>query len=141
MNLFFDTNVLVALTNADHPHHTRAFHRYERAGDDSLYCGAHSLAEFYAISTRLPGELQLVPAQCILAIDRLADQFHAVTLTASEYLATIRHVADLGMPGGIVYDAILMACARKCKADVIYTFNERHFTRVAPDLADRIRTP
>jgi hypothetical protein len=34
-----------------------------------------------------------------------------------------------------------MACARKCKDDLIYTFNERHFTRIAPDLADRIRKP
>ena len=45
------------------------------------------------------------------------------------------------MPDCIVYDALLKACARKCKAQVIYTFNERHFTRVAPDPADRIRTP
>ena len=82
-----------------------------------------------------------MPAQCVLAIDRIVDRFQTVTLTTSEYLSTIRRVSDLGLPGGIVYDALLLARARKCKADVIYTFNERHFTRVAPDLADRIRTP
>lgn len=141
MNLFFDTNLLVALTNEDHPHHSRAFHCYERSANAQLYCAAHSMAEYYAISTRLPGQLQLDPEQCMIALDRLAEHFTAITLPASEYLATIRRTADLGLPGGIVYDAILMACARKCKADVIYTFNERHFTRVAPDLADRIRTP
>lgn len=77
----------------------------------------------------------------MLAIDRMADQFHTVSLTAAEYLSTIRQVAASGISGGIVYDAVLIACARKCKADVIYTFNERHFTRIAPDLADRIRKP
>jgi predicted nucleic acid-binding protein len=47
----------------------------------------------------------------------------------------------MGPAGGIIYDALLLACARKCKADRIYTFNERHFTRIAPDVAVRIQAP
>jgi hypothetical protein len=34
-----------------------------------------------------------------------------------------------------------MACARKVNAEHIYTWNEKHFRMVAPDLADRIVTP
>jgi predicted nucleic acid-binding protein len=43
--------------------------------------------------------------------------------------------------GERIYDALLLACARKSGADVIYTFNSRHFIRVAPDLTDRIQAP
>jgi len=41
----------------------------------------------------------------------------------------------------MIYDALLLACARKCGADVIYTFNTDHFVRIAPDLAERIQAP
>jgi len=64
-----------------------------------------------------------------------------VTLTTREYLTTIRKAADAGCTGGMIYDALLLACARKSGADLIYTFNIKHFTRVAPDLADRIQAP
>jgi predicted nucleic acid-binding protein len=50
-------------------------------------------------------------------------------------------LADCGLPGGQVYDALLLACARKSGADAIYTWNLKHFRQLAPDLAKRIRTP
>jgi hypothetical protein len=69
------------------------------------------------------------------------ERLTAIALTPAEYLATIHRLSEAGLSGGIVYGALLLACARKCKADAIYTLNERHFTRLAPDLSDRIRTP
>jgi predicted nucleic acid-binding protein len=41
----------------------------------------------------------------------------------------------------MIYDALLLACARKAAAERIYTWNERHFKLVAPDLAERIVAP
>lgn len=32
----------------------------------------------------------------------------------------------------------MLACARKCRAERIYTLNRRHFIALAPDLATRI---
>jgi predicted nucleic acid-binding protein len=141
VNLFFDTNLLVAISDEAHPNFNEAARIYEGSKRASLYCAAHSLAEFYAVSTRVPTPSRLSPRQSMDVIEDLLPDLSPVTLTAAEYLSTIRHVAGLGLPGGIVYDALLIACARKCKADVIYTFNQRHFTRIAPDLADRIRKP
>jgi predicted nucleic acid-binding protein len=141
VNLFVDTNVLVAAADEDHLHHERAFRRLNGADRSRLHCAAHTLAEFYAVATRLPGKPPLSPEQCLLMVESFASQMTTVTLTASEYLATIRRAADAGLSGGLVYDALLLACARKCKADVIYTFNERHFARIAPDLAGRIQAP
>jgi hypothetical protein len=43
--------------------------------------------------------------------------------------------------GGIIYDALLLASARKVSADRIYTWNLGHFRMIAPDLAARIVEP
>jgi hypothetical protein len=64
-----------------------------------------------------------------------------VPLSSEEYCATLRETARMGLAGGIVFDAVLLACARKVNAKRIYTWNEKHFKMVAPDLADRIMTP
>ncbi len=64
-----------------------------------------------------------------------------VSLTPTEYLAAIQGLGKLGHSGGMVYDALLLACARKAKASRIYTLNQKHFRLVAPDLATRIHEP
>jgi predicted nucleic acid-binding protein len=46
-----------------------------------------------------------------------------------------------GARGGAIYDLLLMACARKVKAEKIYTLNRRHFIALAPDLAEQILSP
>ena len=46
-----------------------------------------------------------------------------------------------GCAGGRVYDAPHLAAARKANCEQIYTFNLRQFCELAPELADRIRTP
>jgi len=56
-------------------------------------------------------------------------------------METLRRTANLGRSGGMIYDALLLACARKVQAERIYTWNVKHFQTVAPDLADRIMTP
>ena len=77
----------------------------------------------------------------VMFVKEVGERLSVVTLTPREYLATIHRAADAGLPGGMIYDALLLACARKCAADVIFTFNIKHFIRVAPDLADRIQAP
>jgi predicted nucleic acid-binding protein len=138
---FFDTNVLVSAAESSHRHHDRAFRCLEHATRPTAYCGVHTLAEVYATLTRLPVRPPLRPEQCLVFIEELTERLTVVSLTAAEYLTTIRRAADAGLAGGIIYDALLLACARKCGADVIYTFNTDHFTRIAPDLADRIQAP
>jgi predicted nucleic acid-binding protein len=49
--------------------------------------------------------------------------------------------ASHGLVGAIIYDALLIACARKAEAKWIFTNNHKHFRRIAPDLASRIIEP
>ena len=56
MKIFLDTSVLVAAVLEQHGDHARAFAILERVqqGKDEGVVAAHSLAETYAILTRLP---------------------------------------------------------------------------------------
>ena len=50
-------------------------------------------------------------------------------------------VAALGVTGGGIYDALLGHCALKAKAEIIYTWNVKHFKRLGPEIAGRVTTP
>ncbi len=67
--------------------------------------------------------------------------FTVITLDKSEYYNTIERAAENGFTSGRIYDALLLCCAAKAKAGVIYTWNLKHFRAIDPKLADRIRTP
>jgi hypothetical protein len=43
--------------------------------------------------------------------------------------------------GGAIYDLIVAGCALKAKAQTIYTWNLKHFNRLGPDVASRVKTP
>ena len=58
-----------------------------------------------------------------------------------EYFDTIRKTSEQGFTSPRVYDALLLRCAVKAKAQTIYIWNVKHFRAIAPGLADRIRTP
>jgi predicted nucleic acid-binding protein len=64
-----------------------------------------------------------------------------IALDQTEYLMTMRDISERHLSSGRVYDAVLLTCARKSKAETIFTWNVRHFRQIAPDLAGRIRTP
>jgi hypothetical protein len=70
-----------------------------------------------------------------------ADRMTPIALDAEEYFAAIRQAADRGLTGGRIYDALLLACAAKCEARVIDTWNVKHFHAIAPDMAQLIQTP
>ena len=42
-------------------------------------------------------------------------------------------MADLGLSGGTVYDALIAKAAQKSKVERLLTFNPDDFTRVWPD--------
>jgi predicted nucleic acid-binding protein len=64
-----------------------------------------------------------------------------ISLTASEYSATVKHLSELGLSGGAVYDALIVKAAQKSGADRIVTFNMNDFRRVWPEGANRIVAP
>ncbi|MGD0347617.1 MAG: PIN domain-containing protein [Terracidiphilus sp.] len=138
---FFDTSVLIAAHDASRPGHEASLRLMQKAARDHCACAAHSLAEFYSVLSRLPGGWRQRPDFAGTLTEEIASRVTVVALTAQEYLATLQSAARLRIAGGAVYDALLLACARKVNAERIYSWNERHFKLVAPDLAERIGTP
>jgi predicted nucleic acid-binding protein len=58
-----------------------------------------------------------------------------VALDAEAYGKLLRGAPDAGVSGGLIYDAVIAACARKEKVRTVLTLNESHFRRFAgPDL-------
>ena len=141
MKYFFDTSVLVAAVSARHVHHTPSQAAYLAAEKNTASCAAHSLAEVYAVLTRLPGKQRMSCDQALLFIDDIRERFTTIALDEAEYWSAITAAAAEGVIGGTVYDALIARCALKVKATVIYTWNLEHFRRVGPEVARRVQTP
>jgi predicted nucleic acid-binding protein len=77
----------------------------------------------------------------MLFVQEVRDRLTLVSLDENEYFETIQETAAAGFTSGRVYDALLLRCAAKAKAQTIYTWNLRHFQAIAPERAARIRTP
>ncbi len=144
VKVFVDTSVLVAGCVRLHPHFARAHPVLAAAGAkaNEFLISAHSLAEVYAVLTTLPVQPRIVPTEARLIIGtNIVPHFRRVAVTAKLYESAVARCAEWGVAGGVVYDALLLECARSARADRIYTFNTRDFQRLAPDLAGRIAAP
>jgi predicted nucleic acid-binding protein len=138
---FFDTSALYPVFIGDHEHHEASLAAYLRANPSQGACAAHSMAEVYATLTRMPGPNRLSADQVLLAIDDIRGRLTVIAPDPEEYRAAIGDAAAEEILGGTVYDALIARCALKSKAAVIYTWNVKHFRRVGPEVARRVRTP
>ncbi len=91
--------------------------------------------------TALPVKPMIPPEQAVLFVEEVRNRLTLVSLSAEEYFTTIQDTATRGFTGGRIYDALLLACAAKCKAQAVYTWNLKHYQSLAPDLAPHIQTP
>lgn len=103
-----DTSVAIPLLVATHTAHA-AVERW-RAGRTLSLCG-HALIETYAVLTRLPGDIRLSgPDATRLIAERFAEP---LLLTIKATRALPKTLAELGIAGGAVYDAVVALAARE----------------------------
>jgi predicted nucleic acid-binding protein len=138
---FFDTSVLVAAFLGDHPHHKASAKVFAGAGKKHSFCGTHTLAELYSALTSLPLKPMIAPEQALLFLGDVRSRLSSIALDEEEYFAVIEKTAERRISGGRIYDSLLLQCARKAKADTIYTWNLKHFQQLAPDIASQIKNP
>jgi predicted nucleic acid-binding protein len=138
---FFDTSVLIAASIPTHVHHTACHARLAAIRQTGGVCAAHSMAEAFSVLTRLPVPYRLTPADAMRIIDSTREYSTFVVLTETEVAETLQSLAKRGLGGGLAFDALLLSCARKAKARLIYTSNVKHFRLIAPNLASRIVEP
>lgn len=139
--ILLDTSVLIATAQVSHERHRPSRELWNQCVQHSTAVSTHTIAELFNTLTAMPPALRLAPRDAVLAVETFLQRLTPITLTADEYMETVRRTANLGHSGGMIYDALHLACARKIQAERIYTWNVKHFQMVAPDLADRIVTP
>ena len=90
------------------------------------------IAEVYRTLT---GRLHIAPKQALQLIrGTLISLFKEAKIGRRDYLAALQSVADKGLSGPIVYDALHVEGARKLQASKVNTYNLDNFRLVAPDL-------
>jgi predicted nucleic acid-binding protein len=135
VDAFFDTTILVAASERSHPHFeaASAVDRRVRASRDNGVICTHSIAETFASLTRLPVQPRIQPDQAARIVhENILPYFSAVPLEHDDYVAALDTVGTGGWTGAKIYDALLLACAARCKVKRIYTFNLRDFRKLAP---------
>jgi predicted nucleic acid-binding protein len=90
---------------------------------------APTLVEAYAVLTRLPPPHRLSGHDAWTLLESNWAETEAITLAASEYWRLLRGCRDEGVSGGQVFDAVIAACARKARAEMLLTWNVAHFAR------------
>ena len=141
MKEFFDTSVLIAAFWRGHPDHEASLRLVAAANKKKSACALHTLAEVYAAMTALPVKQLIPPEQALLFVQEVRDRCTIVTLDEDEYYGTIAQAAERGFSSGRIYDALILRCAAKVKAEVVFTWNLKHFRAIDPGQAGRIRTP
>ena len=103
-----DTSVAVPLLIAGHEHHEQVA---AWARDRTLCLTAHSLAETYAVLTRLPGDARLSAADAVRLIDENFTQ--PLALSASAARTFHRECVSKAVTGGAAYDALVALATRE----------------------------
>ena len=144
MKVLLDTSVLVAALIETHPRHSRAFTWLHKAQqrEINLIISSHTLAELYAILTSLPLSPRIAPpAARRLINDSVTPWAKVIPLSASDYQATIKDLAESGITGGAIYDALIARAAMQGGAEKLVTLNAEDVKRVAPKMAGAIEEP
>lgn len=130
MRALFDTSVLVAALVKSHPFHSRAFPWYLkcRRGELRMLVAAHGLAETYAALTAYPSRPRVSPGTAMTLVrESVVAVATVVALDAHDYMAAMAAVAGIGRGGGSIYDALHVVAAQKGGAEMLFSFNRKHF--------------
>jgi predicted nucleic acid-binding protein len=125
----------------EHVHHELSLAAFLRADKKTGCCSAHSLVEFYAVVTRLPGRDRISSDQVLLLLQNIRDRLAIISRSSEDRFAVLERAAAARVFGGTIYDILLAHCALKASAEILYTWNVKHFQHFGGEIATRVRTP
>jgi predicted nucleic acid-binding protein len=101
----------------------------------------HCCLEFYSVSTRLPAEFRLTPADALTLLEQeVLPRLSIHDLPPSMRLPMLTAAGHEGITGGRIYDTHIAEIARAVGASVVVTDNRRHFLS-ALRYGMRVETP
>lgn len=143
MKVLLDTSTLVAAFLTGHPEHEPAFAWLEAIleGEHQGLVSTHTLAELYAVLTRIPSHPALTPDLALRLVEENLRTFTPIPLGPEDYWEALRRLTALGLGDGVVYDALIAQAALKGRADLLLTLNPKDFLRLGEDIAAKVHTP
>lgn len=141
MKVAFDTSVLVAALVEDHPHHSRAVWWLRTRRSLERIAAWHAYAETWAVLTAMPIEPRVTGEVAGAVLDRLRRTIHLVPVKPATYLAASARCSARAVRSGGIYDALHLLTAEAEGADLLLTFNEQDFRRLAEPRGPRIVAP
>lgn len=131
MNAFLDTSVLLAGLVDFGPQSRPAqdvLHAIANRRVASPMTAWHCCLEFYSVSTRLPPEFRLTPADAQLLLrEEIFDRMAVHDLPLDDRANCFQAAVHDRIVGGRIYDLHIAHIARAAGAGVIVTDNRRHF--------------
>jgi predicted nucleic acid-binding protein len=131
VTVFLDTSVLLAGLVDFGPQSAPAqslLHAVAEKQVAGVSTAWHCCLEFFSVSTRLPAEFRLTPADATQLLENEVFGRMAVhDLPAADRVGMMRAAARDGTAGGRIYDAHIAEVARTAGATVVVTDNRRHF--------------
>ena len=121
---------MVAAVCTWHERHAAAAEEIGRrlARGERLASAAPALIETYAVLTRLPAPHRLSPADAWSLVNaNFLEGATIVALTGAAIGKLLGRLAAQDIGGDRTYDAMIGECACRSRADVLLTFNRRHF--------------
>lgn len=143
MRTLFDTSVLVAAFEVSHPRHTVCLPWLQQSQTEQIQglIATHTLAEVYAVLTRLPVRPRIFPELAQRLITENLERFEVIPLTTEDYQSVLAQMVNLNLTGGGIYDALIAQAAVKAEVNTLLTLNPNHFTRLGEDIARLVQVP
>jgi predicted nucleic acid-binding protein len=129
-----DTSCIVAVVSSWHEHHERATSELDSRlrKKHRLIVAGHCLIEAYSVLTRLPAPHRISPKDAnTILLTNFGASVKTIALGAMGYRSLLESASNMGISGGRVYDALIVASARQAKAETLITFNAAHFEGLA----------
>jgi predicted nucleic acid-binding protein len=131
-----DTSCLVAALCTWHEHHDRTKREIEArdASKQQQVLSAHSLAETYAVLTRLPPPFRLKGADARSLLEANWAKTETSYLTGSEVWRALKAAEERGISGGRTYDALIAFAALKAEVGTLVTWNVKNFAPLRSEI-------
>jgi len=132
LRILLDSSTLIAAIVETHPKHNVAFPLLKDILSNHLaFISSHSLLEIYSILTIAPFKPPITPSMAKNSNDfYIKKSITTITLDSEEYFELISGLSKAGFQGGIVYDALILECAKKANIDQLITLNSKDFKRL-----------
>ncbi len=129
--VFLDTSVLLAGLVDFGPQSAPAQALLHAVAERQIPTAAtawHCCLEFFSVSTRLPPEYRLSPADAAQLLDaEVFGRMGVHDLPPADRLPMLKAAAQDGTAGGRIYDTHIADVARAAGASVVVTDHRRHF--------------